>query len=134
MRSDLIKTGADRAPARAMLRATGLDDGAIAKPLVAVVHTWSNVSPCNLNLRELAEHVAEGIRAAGGTPIEFNTIAVTDGIAMVLAVNWPPQAPAPGQASRSTASSSASSIWPAPCAPTASNTCWIVIALPSSVP
>ncbi len=82
MRSDLIKTGADRAPARAMLRATGLDDGAIAKPLVAVVHTWSNVSPCNLNLRELAEHVAEGIRAAGGTPIEFNTIAVTDGIAM----------------------------------------------------
>ncbi|WP_267226048.1 dihydroxy-acid dehydratase [Dyella silvae] len=82
MRSDLIKTGPDRAPARAMLRATGLDDDAITKPLVAVVHTWSNVSPCNLNLRELAEHVAEGIRAAGGTPIEFNTIAVTDGIAM----------------------------------------------------
>jgi len=82
MRSDLIKTGPDRAPARAMLRATGLDDEAIAKPLVAVVHTWSNVSPCNLNLRELAEHVADGIRAAGGTPVEFNTIAVTDGIAM----------------------------------------------------
>jgi dihydroxy-acid dehydratase len=82
MRSDLIKTGPDRAPARAMLRATGMDDNAIAKPLVAVVHTWSNVSPCNLNLRELAEHVAEGIRAAGGTPVEFNTIAVTDGIAM----------------------------------------------------
>ncbi|WP_266156262.1 dihydroxy-acid dehydratase [Dyella silvatica] len=82
MRSDLIKTGPDRAPARAMLRGTGLDDEAIAKPLVAVVHTWSNVSPCNLNLRELAEHTAAGIRAAGGTPIEFNTIAVTDGIAM----------------------------------------------------
>lgn len=82
MRSDLIKTGPDRAPARAMLRATGLDDEAIARPLVAVVHTWSNVSPCNLNLRELAEHVADGIRAAGGTPVEFNTIAVTDGIAM----------------------------------------------------
>ncbi|MFC5741510.1 dihydroxy-acid dehydratase [Dyella tabacisoli] len=82
MRSDLIKTGPDRAPARAMLRATGLDDDAIARPLVAVVHTWSNVSPCNLNLRELAEHTAAGIRAAGGTPIEFNTIAVTDGIAM----------------------------------------------------
>lgn len=82
MRSDLIKTGPDRAPARAMLRATGLDDEAIAKPLIAVVHTWSNVSPCNLNLRELAEHVANGIRAAGGTPVEFNTIAVTDGIAM----------------------------------------------------
>ncbi|GAA0713749.1 dihydroxy-acid dehydratase [Dokdonella soli] len=82
MRSDLIKSGPDRAPARAMLRATGLDDAAIAKPLVAVVHTWSNVSPCNLNLRDLAEHVAAGIRASGGTPIEFNTIAVTDGIAM----------------------------------------------------
>ena len=65
-----------------MLRATGLDDEAIAKPLVAVVHTWSNVSPCNLNLRELAERPTDGIRAAGGTPIEFNTIAVTDGIAM----------------------------------------------------
>jgi dihydroxy-acid dehydratase len=82
MRSDQIKSGPDRAPARAMLRATGLDDAAIARPLVAVVHTWSNVSPCNLNLRELAVEAAAGIRAAGGTPIEFNTIAVTDGIAM----------------------------------------------------
>ncbi|HXD38402.1 MAG TPA: dihydroxy-acid dehydratase [Rhodanobacter sp.] len=82
MRSDAIKTGPDRAPARAMLRATGMDDDAIRKPLVAVVHTWSDVSPCNLNLRDLAAEVAKGIRAAGGTPVEFNTIAVTDGIAM----------------------------------------------------
>lgn len=82
MRSDAIKTGPDRAPARAMLHATGLDAEAIAKPLIAVVHTWSNISPCNLNLRDLAEAASEGIRAAGGTPIEFNTIAVTDGIAM----------------------------------------------------
>ncbi|WP_158880796.1 dihydroxy-acid dehydratase [Rhodanobacter sp. L36] len=82
MRSDVMKTGPDRAPARAMLRATGLDDADIAKPLVAVVHTWSNVSPCNLNLRELAQAAIEGVRAAGGTPVEFNTIAVTDGIAM----------------------------------------------------
>jgi len=82
LRSDAIKSGPDRAPARAMLYATGLDGAAIAKPLVAVVHTWSNISPCNLNLRELANDVADGIRAAGGTPIEFNTIAVTDGIAM----------------------------------------------------
>ncbi|KQX96302.1 dihydroxy-acid dehydratase [Rhodanobacter sp. Root480] len=82
MRSDAIKTGADRAPARAMLRATGMDDDAIKKPLIAVVHTWSDVSPCNLNLRDLAAEVAKGIRAAGGTPVEFNTIAVTDGIAM----------------------------------------------------
>ncbi len=82
MRSDAIKTGPDRAPARAMLHATGLDAEAIARPLIAVVHTWSNISPCNLNLRDLANAASEGIRAAGGTPIEFNTIAVTDGIAM----------------------------------------------------
>jgi dihydroxy-acid dehydratase len=80
--SDAIKTGPDRAPARAMLRATGLDDAAIARPLIAVVHSWSDVSPCNLNLRDLAQHVRQGVLAAGGTPIEFNTIAVTDGIAM----------------------------------------------------
>ena len=80
--SDAIKSGVAHAPARAMLRATGLDDAAIARPMVAVVHTWSNVSPCNLTLRELAQHASDGIRASGGTPIEFNTIAITDGIAM----------------------------------------------------
>lgn len=82
MRSNAIKQGPARAPARAMLRATGLDDAAIAKPLVAVVHTWSDVSPCNLTLRDLAQHVRAGVIDNGGTPIEFNTIAVTDGIAM----------------------------------------------------
>src|SRR5215469_14723573 len=82
LRSDLIKAGPDHAPARAMLRATGLDEDAIAKPLIGVVHSWSNVSPCNLNLRDLAAAACEDVRAAGGTPFEFNTIAVTDGIAM----------------------------------------------------
>lgn len=82
MKSDAIKLGPSRAPARAMLRATGLDDAAIAKPLVAVVHTWTDVSPCNLTLRDLAQHVRSGVIAGGGTPVEFNTIAVTDGIAM----------------------------------------------------
>ena len=82
MHSDAIKTGPARAPARAMLRATGLDDAAIAKPFVGVIHTWSDVSPCNLTLRDLAQHARRGVIAAGGTPIEFNTIAVTDGIAM----------------------------------------------------
>lgn len=82
MHSDAIKTGPARAPARAMLRATGLDDAAIAKPLVAVISTWSDVSPCNITLRDLAQDVRRGVTAAGGTPIEFNTIAVTDGIAM----------------------------------------------------
>ncbi len=82
MLSDAIKHGPSRAPARAMLRATGLDDAAIAKPLVAVVHTWSDVSPCNITLRDLAQDARRGILASGGTPVEFNTIAVTDGIAM----------------------------------------------------
>ncbi len=82
LNSDAIKQGPAHAPARAMLRATGLDDAAIAKPMIAVVHTWSNVSPCNLTLRELAQHASDGVRASGGTPVEFNTIAITDGIAM----------------------------------------------------
>ncbi|QOW22572.1 MULTISPECIES: dihydroxy-acid dehydratase [Lysobacteraceae] len=82
MRSNAIKSGPAHAPARAMLRATGMDDAAIAKPLVAVVHTWTDVSPCNINLRDLARHAADGVREGGGTPVEFNTIAVTDGIAM----------------------------------------------------
>lgn len=81
-KSDAIKKGPARAPARAMLRATGLDDAAIAQPFVGVIHTWSDVSPCNLTLRDLAQDVRRGVMAGGGTPIEFNTIAVTDGIAM----------------------------------------------------
>ena len=82
MLSDAIKHGPARAPARAMLRATGLDDAAIARPFVGVIHTWSDVSPCNITLRDLAQDARRGVIAGGGTPIEFNTIAVTDGIAM----------------------------------------------------
>lgn len=82
MRSDQIKKGPDRAPARAMLRATGMDDRQIYQPMIAVVNTWSDVTPCNIHLRDLAEHVKEGIRAAGGTPVEFGSIVVTDGISM----------------------------------------------------
>ena len=77
-----MKSGPSRAPARAMMRATGLDDKAIAQPLVAVVNTWSEVTPCNMHLRKLAEPVKQGIKDAGGTPIEFNTIVVTDGMTM----------------------------------------------------
>jgi len=82
MRSDQIKKGPDRAPARAMLRATGLGDREISQPFIAVVNTWSDVTPCNQHLRELAEPLKEGIRAAGGTPFEFGSIVVTDGISM----------------------------------------------------
>ncbi|CAM2068678.1 dihydroxy-acid dehydratase [Sulfidibacter corallicola] len=80
--SDTVKKGVARAPARAMLKATGLTDEDLAKPLVAIANTWTEVTPCNVHLRELAEHVKEGVRAAGGTPIEFNTITVSDGITM----------------------------------------------------
>lgn len=74
--------GPARAPARAMLNAAGFDQEALARPLVAIVHSYSNVTPCNMHLRDLAARAAEGIREAGATPIEFNTIVVTDGIAM----------------------------------------------------
>jgi len=80
--SDVMKKGPARAPARAMLRATGLSGADIGRPLVAVANTWTEVTPCNLHLRRLAAKVKEGIRAAGGTPIEFNTIAISDGISM----------------------------------------------------
>jgi dihydroxy-acid dehydratase len=82
MRSDTLKKGPSRAPARAMLKGAGFSDADLEKPLVGVANTWSEVSPCNVHLRALAEKVKAGIREAGGTPIEFNTIVVTDGMAM----------------------------------------------------
>jgi len=82
MQSDAIKKGISRAPARAMLKATGLTDADLAKPLVAIANTWSDVTPCNSHLRGIADKVREGIRAAGGTPIECNTIVISDGITM----------------------------------------------------
>lgn len=74
--------GPSRAPARAMLRAAGYDDAAMARPMIAIVNTWTSVTPCNMHLNVLADHAREGILAAGGTPVDFNTIVVTDGIAM----------------------------------------------------
>ena len=82
MRSDVIKKGPSRAPARAMLKAMGLTNADLERPLVAIANTWTEVTPCNFHLRRLAEKVKEGVRAAGGTPLEFNTIAVSDGISM----------------------------------------------------
>lgn len=80
--SKTLTEGPDRAPARAMLRAVGLVDEDFNKPLIAVANTWSEVTPCNYHLRELAASIKQGIRDAGGTPIEFNTIVVSDGISM----------------------------------------------------
>jgi len=80
--SAALTDGPDRAGARAMLKAVGFSDEDLAKPIVGVATTWIETMPCNLNQRRLAEFVKEGIRAAGGTPMEFNTIAVSDGVAM----------------------------------------------------
>ena len=74
--------GPSRAPARAMLKAIGFTDDDLAKPLIGVATTWIETMPCNYNQRELAQYVKEGIREAGGTPMEFNTISVSDGVAM----------------------------------------------------
>ncbi len=78
---DLL-VGPGRAPARAMLKAVGFTDEDLSRPLIGVANTWIEVMPCNFHLRRLSERVKAGIRAAGGTPIEYNTIAVSDGISM----------------------------------------------------
>jgi dihydroxy-acid dehydratase len=81
-RSSALTDGAHRAPARAMLRAAGLKDDDFRKPLIGIANTWIEIGPCNYHLRELATHVREGIRAAGGTALEFNTVSISDGITM----------------------------------------------------
>jgi dihydroxy-acid dehydratase len=80
--SRIITDGRDRAAARAMLKAIGLTDADLAKPIVGIANTWTETMPCNYHLRRLAEKVKEGVRAAGGTPMEFNTIAISDGVVM----------------------------------------------------
>ncbi len=80
--SAAITEGPHRAGARAMLKASGFDDEALRKPIVGVANTWIEIGPCNYHLRALAEHVKDGIREAGGTPMEFNTVSISDGITM----------------------------------------------------
>jgi len=82
LRSTALIGGANRAGARAMLRASGLNDDDFKKPLIGVANTWIEIGPCNYHLRELAIHVKDGIRKAGGTPLEFNTVSISDGITM----------------------------------------------------
>jgi len=81
-RSAVITNGRDRAPARAMLKSIGFTDEDLAKPIVGVAHTWTETMPCNYSLKDLAQYVKEGIRSAGGTPMEFNTISISDGVVM----------------------------------------------------
>jgi len=80
--SAALTDGPDRAPARAMLKGTGFTDEDLARPIIGVATTWIETMPCNLNQRALAQHVKRGIRDAGGTPMEFNTISVSDGVSM----------------------------------------------------
>ncbi len=80
--SYVITEGPHRAPARAMLKATGLTDDDLRRPIIGVANTWIEIGPCNYHLNRLAAKVKEGIRAAGGTPLEFNTVSISDGISM----------------------------------------------------
>jgi dihydroxy-acid dehydratase len=81
-KSRALTEGPERAPARAYLKGIGFDDEALSKPIVGVAHSWTETMPCNFNHRALAAKVKEGVRAAGGTPMEFNTVAISDGITM----------------------------------------------------
>ena len=81
-RSSAITAGPSRAPARAMLKAVGFTDEDLRRPIIGVANTWIEIGPCNYHLRELGEQVKAGIRAAGGTPMEFNTVSISDGITM----------------------------------------------------
>jgi dihydroxy-acid dehydratase len=81
-RSAAVFDGPDRAHSRAYMKGIGFDDEALSRPTIGIANTWTEAMPCNFHLRALAEHVKEGVRAAGGTPMEFNTVAVSDGVTM----------------------------------------------------
>src|ERR1051325_10893333 len=82
LNSYTITQGRDRAPARSYLKAIGFSDEDLKKPIIGIANTWTETMNCNYKLRDLAVHVKAGVRAAGGTPMEFNTIAISDGITM----------------------------------------------------
>jgi dihydroxy-acid dehydratase len=81
-RSSVVFDGPDRAHSRAYMKGIGFDDDALSRPTIGIANTWTEAMPCNFHLRGLAEHIKEGVRAAGGTPMEFNTVAVSDGVTM----------------------------------------------------
>jgi dihydroxy-acid dehydratase len=81
-KSAALTDGADRAPARAMLKGVGFTDEDLSRPIIGIASTWIETMPCNFNQRQLAQHVKAGVRAAGATPMEFNTVAVSDGVSM----------------------------------------------------
>jgi len=82
LHSITLTEGPNRAPARAMLRASGFSRDDLAKPIIGIANTWTEIGPCNFHLRELADAIKQGVREAGGTPMEFNTVTISDGITM----------------------------------------------------
>src|ERR1041384_2682126 len=82
LKPNAMFVGRDRAPARAAMRAMGLSTEDLSRPMIGVAHSWIGTMPCNLNHRRLAAEVMAGVRAAGGTPVEINTIAISDVITM----------------------------------------------------
>ena len=117
--SRAITDGPSRAPARAMLKAVGFDDDKLRRPIIGVANTWIEVGPCNFHLRHLAQQVKAGIDAAGGTPMEFNTVSISDGITMGTegmrasllrarrggsrrSASWPGSSPGCGRSGRAT--------------------------------
>src|SRR5215469_9770348 len=85
LQSYTITQGRDRAAARSMLKSIGFTDDDLKKPIIGIANTWIGTMPCNFLLRDLAVKVAEGIRRAGGTPMEYNTIAISDGLVTLVA-------------------------------------------------
>ena len=136
--SNPLTTGPSRAPARAMLKAVGFSDADLKKPLIGVANTWIEIGPCNFHLRDLAVHVKDGIRRAGGTPMEFNTVSISDGITMGT------EGMKASLVSREVIADSIELvargngfdglIVPALCAPTPSKTSWIVTSRPRKRP
>ena len=82
MKSDKMKSGVERTPQRSLLKAMGYTDSAIKKPLIGIVNSYNEVVPGHIHLNRIARSVKDGVLSAGGTPMEFNTIAVCDGLAM----------------------------------------------------
>ena len=82
MNSDQIKKGVSRAPHRSLLKATGMTDGQIDRPIIGIVNSFNEIVPGHIHLQSVARAVKDGVLSAGGTPVEFNTIGVCDGIAM----------------------------------------------------
>src|SRR5215218_1197071 len=81
-RSATVFDGPDRAHSRAYMKGIGFSDDDLSRPTIGIANTWTEAMPCNFHLRGLAEHVKAGVRAAGGTPMEYNTIAISDGVTM----------------------------------------------------